>query len=110
MRYLHDFNSSILHRDLKTGNCLCDENYGVKIADFGLAKLIDNNHNTTSIATIKYMAPEFIAKQIFTQKSDVFSFGMILWELFSKKEPFENFNPTQALYAIANVRVIIKIL
>lgn len=65
--------------------------------------MLDNNLNTTSIATVKYMAPEFITKQIFTAKSDVFSFGMILWEIFARKEPFDNLNPTQAIYAIANV-------
>jgi len=50
------------------------------------------------------MAPEFITKQIFAMKSDIFSFGMVLWEIFSRKEPFDHLNPTQALYAIAVVR------
>ena len=69
-----------------------------------MAKMHDNNHNTTSIATIKYMAPEFILQQSFSDKSDVFSFGMVLWEIFTAKEPFEELNPTQSLYAIASVR------
>lgn len=68
-----------------------------------MAKLHDDNHNTTSIATIKYMSPEFISKQIFTNKSDIFSFGMVLWEIFSEREPFEALNPTQSLFAIVNV-------
>lgn len=68
-----------------------------------MAKMHDNNHNTTSIATIKYMAPEFISKQIFTDKSDIFSFGMVLWEIFAGKEPFEGLNPTQSLFAIVDV-------
>lgn len=70
---------------------------------YRLAKMKDQNFNTNSIATVKYMAPEFITKQLFTPKSDIFSFGMILWEIFSRKEPFEQLNPTQALYAIAVV-------
>jgi len=77
---------------------------------FSLAKLLDNNMNTNSIATVKYMAPEFIAKQVFTAKSDVFSYGMILWEIFARKEPFETLNPTQALFAIANVIFIVYFL
>jgi len=101
LNFLHTLNPPVLHRDLKTANCLCNDHLEVKLADFGLAKLRDQNFSTNTIATVRYMAPEFIAKQVFGIKSDIFSFGMILWEIFSRKEPFEELNPTQALYAIA---------
>jgi len=101
LNFLHSLNPPVLHRDLKTANVLCNDHLEGKLADFGLAKLRDQNFSTNTIATVRYMAPEFIAKQVFGIKSDIFSFGMILWEIFSRKEPFEELNPTQALYAIA---------
>ena len=87
INYLHSFNPPILHRDLKSLNILLDKNYVVKIADFGWAKLL-NNHMTKMRGTFQWMAPEVISKENYTEKADVYSFGIILWEFWSKEPPY----------------------
>ena len=83
INYLHSFNPPILHRDLKSLNILLDKNYVAKIADFGSAKLRDE-HMTKQRGTFQWMAPEVITNEHYTEKADVYSFGIILWEFWSK--------------------------
>lgn len=56
--------------------------------------------HTNSIATAEYMAPEFITNQTFFPESDVFSFAILLWELFSEEKAFDQVNPVSIIYAI----------
>ena len=88
INYLHSFKPPILHIDLKSLNILLDKNYVVKIADFGWAKLL-NNHMTKMRGTFQWMAPEVISKENYTEKADVYSFGIILWEFWSKDPPYK---------------------
>lgn len=83
---MHNWEPQIVHRDLKTHNLLVDENWNVKIADFGLARLTTEQLITSGTlkklrGTYSYTAPEIFNGQTFTTKSDVFSFGVILWEI-----------------------------
>ncbi|XP_048425816.1 G-type lectin S-receptor-like serine/threonine-protein kinase At4g27290 isoform X1 [Pyrus x bretschneideri] len=89
--YLHqDSRLRIIHRDLKPGNILLDDNMNSKISDFGLAKTFggDQSHANTNrvVGTYGYMSPEYAADGIFSMKSDVFSFGVILLEMLSRKK------------------------
>ena len=78
MNYLHDRPTPILHRDLKSLNLLLDENRKVKLADFGWTKGLQN-YMTGKIGTYQWMAPEVVSSHQYTEKADVFSFGIILW-------------------------------
>ncbi|KAF7810750.1 serine/threonine-protein kinase STY46-like isoform X1 [Senna tora] len=99
MNYLHQNN--IVHRDLKAANLLMDENHVVKVADFGVARVKDQSGvMTAETGTYRWMAPEVIEHKPYDQKADVFSFGVVLWELLTGKLPYEYLTPLQAAIGV----------
>ena len=88
--YLHNHKPAIIHRDLKSANILLDESFNVKICDFGLAKLLDYSGTmTANVGTIQWMAPEVLRGHQYTEKADIYSIGIITWEVVTGKCPFE---------------------
>ncbi|XP_074279354.1 proline-rich receptor-like protein kinase PERK8 [Silene latifolia] len=97
--YLHeDCYPRIIHRDIKSPNILVDNNFDAKVADFGLAKLAQelesNTHISTRVmGTFGYMAPEYASSGKLTEKSDVFSFGVVLLEIITGRKPVDETQP-----------------
>ncbi|ESQ51772.1 hypothetical protein EUTSA_v100163740mg, partial [Eutrema salsugineum] len=96
LEYLHmDHNPRIIHRDLKPGNVLIDDDMEARIADFGLAKQMPDavTHITLSncAGTVGYIAPEYHQTFKFTDKCDIYSFGVILGVLVIGKLPSDEF-------------------
>ncbi len=89
LEYAHSHN--IIHRDIKPENILMNDQFHIKIADFGLARLHGEESltlQTSIVGTPSYMSPEQIRGEILTPKSDIFSLGIVVLELFTGKNPF----------------------
>jgi serine/threonine protein kinase len=94
LAYLHeDCHPKIIHRDIKAANILVDFKFEAKVADFGLAKFTPDasTHVSTRVmGTFGYLAPEYAASGKLTDKSDVFSYGVMLLELITGRRPVES--------------------
>lgn len=87
MNYLHSFQPPIIHRDLKSLNVLIDEHLRAKIGDFGWTRP-KADKMTAKIGTFQWMAPEVITSESYSEKADVYSFGIILWEIATREPPY----------------------
>jgi len=84
LAYLHENNPKIIHRDLKPANCLVDNKWTVKISDFGLSTIkTKHDYTMTSVGTPIYMAPEVISKSRYSESADIYSLGIVLYEIFT---------------------------
>lgn len=110
MNCLHSYKPPILHRDLKSLNLLLVDQVKsesdpviVKITDFGLARFqASDQHMTGAAGTFHWMAPEVIMNQPYTIKADVYSYGIVLWEILSRRKPYEGINPSMIGYNVVH--------
>jgi serine/threonine protein kinase len=103
LSYLHDNN--ILHRDLKSSNILLDQQMRAKLSDFGLSRVKTESAAMTrqSVGTLPWMAPElFESGAEYTPKADIYSYGIILWELSSRQKPFDKASEAQIIGAVTS--------
>ncbi|KAL3333064.1 hypothetical protein AABB24_033237 [Solanum stoloniferum] len=94
----------IVHRDLKSANCLVNKHWSVKICDFGLSKIMTDApmRDTAAAGTPEWMAPELIRNESYTEKCDIFSLGVIMWELCTLERPWHGVPPEKVVYIVAN--------
>ncbi|XP_050370142.1 probable L-type lectin-domain containing receptor kinase S.7 [Argentina anserina] len=93
LTYMHqECEQQVIHRDIKTGNVLLDGNFNAKLGDFGLAKLMDHDKSpvsTLTAGTMGYLAPEYLQYGKATEKTDAFSYGVVILELACGRRPIE---------------------
>lgn len=108
MNFLHSARPPIIHRDLKPANLLIGMHYEVKVADFGLSYALEGSKKMVTAAahnivgTPNYTAPEVLQGRPYTEKADIWSFGVVLWELILGKRPWEEYkSAVQVITAVA---------
>jgi len=107
LKYLHKMN--IVHRDLKPENILIKNNINAKICDFGLSKILDNDkqYMKTICGTPLYMAPEIIIDKTYNNKIDLWSLGIVFFEIFFHKYPYSGHTHNELLTNIVSSSVTI---
>ncbi|MBA0735222.1 hypothetical protein Gogos_019086 [Gossypium gossypioides] len=92
LEYIHEHTKThYVHRDIKSSNILLDGSFRAKISDFGLSKLVGKTNDeeataTKVVGTFGYLAPEYLSDGLASSKSDVYAFGVVLFEIISGKE------------------------
>lgn len=114
MNFLHTNNPPVLHRVLKSLNILLTEKIekssdttNIKISVFGVSRLYEklNGFMTGHVGTCHWMAPEIIENKNYNTKIDVYSYGIILWEMCTRKTPYDNMTPEQIQFYVTAKKV-----
>lgn len=94
VRHLHL--EGVVHRDLAARNLLIDDNFHIRVADFGFSRAKEEaaskGYTNSDIGPIRWSAPEAMRRKIFSESSDVFSFGVVMYEIFVHKVPWHEYN------------------
>jgi len=92
---LHLHSESVIHRDISARNMLVTNDLTVRVTDFGLSRLRQDSEASyattkSNVGPVKWMAPEAITKRVYSEKSDSWSFGVLVWEVVTQSEPWHN--------------------
>jgi len=109
----HLVSENIIHRDLAARNVLLTKDLTPKISDFGYSRLVQEsdsgNKTTSTVGPLKWMAPESITEQIYNEKTDVWSFGVTIWELITASDPYPELSPIEAAFQVSREKRTLKI-
>ncbi|CAH8385369.1 unnamed protein product [Eruca vesicaria subsp. sativa] len=102
LMYIHGM--GIVHRDLKSANCLLSNDWTVKLCDFGLSIMMEGTtvNDIVPAGTPEWVAPEVIRNEPLSEKCDIYSFGVIMWELCTLSKPWEGVPKEKVVNTVAN--------
>lgn len=111
LAYLHEsIEPKVVHRDIKSSNILIDTDFNAKVSDFGLAKLLDSgeSHITTRVmGTFGYVAPEYANSGLLNEKSDIYSFGVLVLEAVTGRDPVDYSRPANEVNLVEWLKVMV---
>ncbi|KAF3493333.1 hypothetical protein DY000_02056609 [Brassica cretica] len=111
LAYLHEaIEPKVVHRDIKASNILIDDEFNAKLSDFGLAKLLDSgeSHITTRVmGTFGYVAPEYANTGLLNEKSDIYSFGVLLLEAVTGRDPVDYERPANEVNLVEWLKMMV---
>ncbi|XP_057726657.1 probable receptor-like protein kinase At2g42960 [Arachis stenosperma] len=111
LAYLHEaIEPKVVHRDIKSSNILIDDEFNAKVSDFGLAKLLDSgeSHITTRVmGTFGYVAPEYANSGLLNEKSDIYSFGVLLLEAVTGRDPVDYARPPNEVNLVEWLKMMV---
>ena len=106
LEYAHS--QEVVHRDIKPANIILQHDRQVKVADFGIARVMSASRTQTGVifGTPNYMSPEQVAGKKVDGRSDLFSMGIVFYELLTGKRPFNGDSMTELLYAVSKAEYV----
>ncbi|KAK9676533.1 hypothetical protein RND81_11G083400 [Saponaria officinalis] len=111
LAYLHEsIEPKVVHRDIKSSNILIDTEFNAKLSDFGLAKLLDSGEshlNTRVMGTFGYVAPEYANSGLLNEKSDIYSYGVLLLEAITARDPVDYARPANEVNLVEWLKVMV---
>ncbi|GMJ02156.1 hypothetical protein like AT5G18500 [Hibiscus trionum] len=113
LAYLHEaIEPKVVHRDIKSSNILIDDDFDAKISDFGLAKLLGDGKSyitTRVMGTFGYVAPEYANSGLLTEKSDVYSYGVVLLEAITGRYPVDYGRPQPEVSMVEWLKMMVQL-
>lgn len=101
LAHLHSRTPRIAHRDVKSMNLLLDTNFVVRVSDFGLSREFSLTHPMSRVGTVQYVAPEVLLGHAYSHKCDVWSYGIVCWELLTALVPFNGLSSEEVVRKVA---------